>query len=79
MTNKTYDILKDLATIWLPALNVCVASIWAIWGLPYGEQITATIVAVIGLLNAILGLSIKSSSKAYWAKLNGELINTDEQ
>lgn len=70
LSNKMYDILKDAATIWLPALEVCIASVWAIWGLPYGEQITATIVAVIGLLNALLGLGIKSSSKAYWENIN---------
>ena len=70
MSNKTYDILKDAATIWLPALEVCIGAVWAIWRLPYAEEITATIVALIGLLNTILGLSIKSSSKTYWGKLD---------
>ena len=70
MSNKTYDILKDVATIWLPALEVLIGSVWAIWQLPYAEEITATIVAVVGLLNTILGLSIKSSSKAYWEGKN---------
>lgn len=67
MNNKTYDILKDLATIWLPALEVLISAVWAIWKLPYAEEITATIVSVVALLNTILGLGIKSSSKAYWA------------
>lgn len=68
MSNKAYDILKDLATIWLPALEGLVAAVWAIWGLPYSEEIIGTIVAIVALLNTILGLGIKSSSKTYWAE-----------
>lgn len=68
LSNKTYDILKDVATIWLPALEVLIGAVWAIWQLPYAEEITATIVAFVGLLNTILGFGIKSSSKTYWAE-----------
>lgn len=67
LSNKTYNILKDLASIWLPNINVLIGAVWAIWGLPFSDKITATIVAVIALLDAILGNSIKSSSKAFWA------------
>ena len=72
MSNKTYDILKDVATIWLPALEFFVATVWAIWGIPYSEQIIGTIVAVYSFIGTLLGLNIKSSSKNYWEDVNND-------
>ena len=57
MSNKTYDILKTIALIILPALATLVIAIFEIWGLPYGAQIGATITAVATFLGAILSVS----------------------
>lgn len=57
MNNKTYDILKYIAQIVLPALGVLWFSISRIWGIGYGEEILATITAVDCFLGAILGIS----------------------
>lgn len=57
MTNKTYDILKNLALIVLPALATLWLTISKIWGLPYGEEIAATITAIDVFLGAILKIS----------------------
>ena len=57
LSNKTYDILKWLAMFFLPALATLVRVVFSIWGIPYGEQISATIVALNTFLGAILGIS----------------------
>lgn len=57
ISDKTYDILKGIAMVVLPALGTLYASLSGIWGLPYGEQIVATIMAVDLALGAVLGIS----------------------
>ena len=56
-SDKWYNILRYLAMIVLPALALFVQTTFAIWGLPYGEQISATIVAINALLGALIGVS----------------------
>lgn len=63
MSNKTYDILKKIAQIWLPAIATFYAAISAIWGLPYSEEIVATITAVDFLLGSLLGISTAQYNK----------------
>lgn len=63
MSNKVYDILKTIALIWLPAIGTLYSALAAIWGLPYGEEIVATIVAVDTFLGAILQISSASYKK----------------
>lgn len=57
LSNRTYDILKWVAQIVLPALGTFYFALSSIWGLPYGEQIVGTITAVDALLGALLGIS----------------------
>ena len=57
MTNKTYDILKYIAQIVLPALGTLYFALSQIWGLPYGEEIVGTITAFDAFLGALLGIS----------------------
>lgn len=57
MSNKTYDILKNIALIILPALATLWLTVAQIWSLPYGEAIAATITAVSVFLGAILKIS----------------------
>ena len=57
MTNKTYDVLKYIAQIILPAAGTLYGALAGIWGLPYGEQIVATIAAVDLFLGAVLKIS----------------------
>lgn len=63
-SDKLYNILKYLAMIALPALALFTQTIFSIWGLPYGEQISATIVAINALLGACLGISTIGYNKA---------------
>lgn len=57
LSNKTYDILKWVAQILLPALATLYFAIASVWGLPYSEQIVGTISAVDVFLGALLGIS----------------------
>lgn len=57
MSNKVYDILKQIAMVWLPALGTLYFALAGIWGLPYAEQIVGTITAIDTFLGAILGIS----------------------
>lgn len=57
MENKTYDVLKWVAMLLLPALATLISTIGAIWGLPYADQISRTVVAVNAALAMVLGIS----------------------
>ena len=57
MSNKTYDILKYIAQIVLPAVGTLYFALSRIWGLPYGEEIVGTITAVDAFMGALLQLS----------------------
>lgn len=63
MSNKTYDILKFIAQILLPAIGTLYFALASIWGLPYGEQIVGTITAVDAFLGALLGISTAQYNK----------------
>lgn len=57
MNNKTYDILKYIAQIVIPAIGVLWFTVAQIWSLPYGQEILGTITAIDCFLGAILGIS----------------------
>ena len=57
LKNETYDILKWVAQILLPALAVLYSSLAKTWNLPYGSGITETIIAIDLFLGTLLGIS----------------------
>lgn len=61
MSNKTYDILKFVAQVVLPAIGTLYLTLGSIWTgvieLPYPEQISATIMAVDTFIGVLLGIS----------------------
>lgn len=65
MKNKTYDTLKFIAQILLPAIATLWAAISAIWKLPLADQIEQTITAVIIFVDAILGITLAKASSDY--------------
>lgn len=68
MNNKVYDVLKFIAQIVLPAIATFYLTLAGIWGLPFGEQVSATVMAIDTLLGAILMIS----SNAYSKSIGGE-------
>ena len=57
MSNKLYDVLKWIVVLVLPALATLYTALAAIWGLPYGDAIPNTIIAVDTFLGAVLMIS----------------------
>lgn len=57
MSNKTYDILKYVAQIVLPALATLYIALGNLWPLPYVEGISGTIIALDAFLGALLQIS----------------------
>ena len=53
MSNKTYDLLKMIALIAAPLITF-IGAVCIIWGVPFAEQITATLAAIDTLLGTIL-------------------------
>lgn len=62
MSNKVYDALKFIAQIVLPALATLYVTIASLWGLPYPDEISGTVMAIDTFLGAILMIS---SNKYY--------------
>lgn len=58
MSNKTYDILKQIA-LWAVPLSVFIASLGEIWGLMYADQISRTLSAIDVLIGAVVAVSSK--------------------
>lgn len=64
MSDKTYDLLKWIAQVLLPAAGTLYFALAGIWGFPMGEEIVGTITAVDAFLGVILGISTKQYNKA---------------
>lgn len=63
LNDKLYDILKWVAILFLPALAILIKTVFAIWQIPLGDQISATIIALQVFLGAILGVSSLNYNK----------------
>lgn len=71
-SNRTYDILKAIAQVWLPAIGTLWFALATIWNLPYGEPILGTITAIDAFLGAILGISTAQYNKEMDEKMARE-------
>lgn len=54
ISNDTYDFLRAIADLILPALGALYFALAGIWGFPYGEQIVGTITAIVAFLDIVL-------------------------
>ena len=63
MSNKTFDTLKWIALIFLPALGTLYAALGLIWHLPYVDEIPKTILALDTFLGALLGITSHQYNK----------------
>jgi len=60
LSNKTYNKLKALVQIILPAFSTLYFALAAIWSLPNAEQVVATSAAFTLFLGTVLGISTRS-------------------
>jgi len=63
LSNRLFDVLKWVAILFLPALAILIRTVFAIWKIPFGEEISSTIVALQVFLGAILGVSTLNYNK----------------
>lgn len=64
LNNKTYDIIKWVVMIVLPALSALYVGLGGIWGWPHIEQVAGTISCITVFLGALLGISNASYKKS---------------
>lgn len=72
MSNKTYDLLKWIAQILLPASGALYFMLSKIWGLPYAMEVEGTIAAVDTFLGTLLGISSAKYNKTLEDGKGGE-------
>ena len=63
MKDTTYDILRYIADLVLPALGTLYFALSGIWNFPYGEQIVGTITAVVAFLDVVLKVKKRDYDK----------------
>lgn len=63
LDNKVYDILKWVALVVLPAIATLYTALAGVWGLPFAEEIPATITAIDLFIGALLGVSTARYNK----------------
>lgn len=57
INNKVYDQLKWIALILLPGTATLYLALGQIWGWPYGNEVSGTIMAIDTFLGMMLGIS----------------------
>ena len=63
MSNKVYNVLKWFAMIVLPAFATLYMGLANTWGLPYAEEIPATITLIDTFLGTVLMISTSQYNK----------------
>lgn len=71
INNRTYDFLKFLTMIVLPALGTLYFAAAGIWGMPYPTKVVGTIVAVDTFFGVVLSHASKGYNKRKYA---GDLV-----
>lgn len=64
LPDNVYNILKYLAQIVLPALATLYLALAGIWNLPFGEQVSGTIMAIDTFLGVLLGIASANYNKS---------------
>lgn len=82
MSNKVYDVLKWLVILVLPALSTCISGLFLVWNIPYGEEISKTIMLIDAFLGACLGISSlnynsKKDTEIEWLDLSNDNVDND--
>jgi hypothetical protein len=63
LKDSTYDVLKWLVVIVLPAIGALYTGLSQIWTLPYASEIPATITVICTFLGAVLCISTAQYNK----------------
>lgn len=77
LNDQQYNAAKYLSIVVLPAIGTLYFAIAQIWGLPHGEQVLGTILAVEAFLGVCLGVSTNQYEKS-GAKYSGDINIVEE-
>lgn len=64
LSNQTYDMLKKLVTLGLPAFGVLYVTVAGLWGLPNPEAVSGTVLAVATFCGVLLNIAGRSYEKS---------------
>ena len=71
LSNRTYDWLKWVSIIAIPAVEAFWLTVGKVWGFPHLTEIGTTIAAVGVLIGALIGVS----SQNYWDDADDDTID----
>lgn len=74
ISNETYDFLKFVAQILLPALGALYFGLTQWWPLPYGAEVVGTITVIDTFLGSILQISTDQYNKEL-EEVNGKHLS----
>ena len=60
MSNAVYDLMKEIALVWLPALGALYVGLAKIWNFPFPAEIAGTVALVDTFMGAVLHISSKN-------------------
>lgn len=63
LSNQTYDILKWVVMIAIPAMTTAYVGLAAVWGWPWATEVAKTSAVICTLLGALLGISTAQYNK----------------
>ena len=63
LSNQTYDILKWIVMIAIPAMTTAYVGLAAVWGWPWATEVAKTSAVICTLLGALLGISTAQYNK----------------
>lgn len=78
INNRTYDILKWLSLVFLPAVSAFYFALAQAWSFPNVEQIMGTIAAIEIFIGALIGITTPSYNKH---RIDGvmNIVETDDK
>ena len=84
MSNKTYDIINKIQR-WLYSAGILYLALAEIWGLPFADEISKTIMAIGTFLASVLEIStgiyrknqLEDSAPLDWTDIENELDHDD--
>lgn len=75
MTNSTYDRIKYIALIFMPALETLLIALSKIWDFPFFVVLAGT----VGAVGVFLGALVKRSSDKYAKAVSTEEIDAENE
>lgn len=78
LSNGAYDVIKDVVTMFIPALGVFYASIAAIWNLPFSVEVTGTLAAIATILGVLLKVAANQFAKTPENNAGTVVVNTTD-